>query len=326
MLRAVDVPGRTADLAVGVHVRVAFLQCGKALIRSRLWEPESWPAAEALPSAPRRCSSAARDGRPDAGGGRRGGLRWRSNYRACTCGERRGNRVLSLHRWPVKSMGGEPVDTFALGRDGVAGDRAHVLYDVHQGAPRQLTARQAPRLLAWSAGYGDWDGVHGTIPPAGLTAPDGRTYGWEDPALPAALADDLGRGVELRRNPRGQPDLLATLLLTTRATHDAVEAELGRALDARRWRTNVHVELDADAFAEEAWEGGALTIGEARFELLHPCVRCVIPTRDPETQEKYAPLLRHLTREHGGLFGINVRAEGPARIRVGDAVQVRPAA
>ena len=52
VLRAVDVPGRTAALAVGVHVRVAFIQCGKALIRSRLWEPATWPAPEELPSAP----------------------------------------------------------------------------------------------------------------------------------------------------------------------------------------------------------------------------------------------------------------------------------
>lgn len=51
VLRAVDVPGRTADLAVGVHVRVAFVQCGKALIRSRLWDPSTWPAREELPSA-----------------------------------------------------------------------------------------------------------------------------------------------------------------------------------------------------------------------------------------------------------------------------------
>ncbi len=50
VLRATDVPGRTADLAVGVQVRTAFLQCGKALIRSELWDPESWPAAEQLPS------------------------------------------------------------------------------------------------------------------------------------------------------------------------------------------------------------------------------------------------------------------------------------
>ena len=233
--------------------------------------------------------------------------------------------VLSLHRWPVKSAGGEPVESFALDRDGVAGDRAHVLYDIHQGSPRQLTARQAPRLLAWSASYGAWNEPHGTIPPATLTGPDGTTYAWTDPDLPAALAADLGREVELRTNPRGQPDLRASVLITTQATHDAVEAELGRAFDPRRWRTNVRVELDAAAFAEEAWEGAVVTIGEAVFDLLHPCVRCVIPTRDPDTQEKFAPLLRHLTREHGGIFGMNGRARAPARIRVGDPVSVVPA-
>ena len=51
VLRAVDLPDRPAKLAVGVHVRIAFVQCGKALIRSRLWEPSTWPAREELPSA-----------------------------------------------------------------------------------------------------------------------------------------------------------------------------------------------------------------------------------------------------------------------------------
>jgi len=228
--------------------------------------------------------------------------------------------VLSLHRWPVKSMGGEPVKTFALDRDGVAGDRTHVVYDLHKGALRQLTARQAPRLLAWHASYGAWDGEVGAMPPATLTAPDGTTWHWDDDALPARLSDDLGRTVQLRVNPRGQPDLRESVLVTTRATHAAIEREMGRALDQRRWRTNVLVALDAPAFAEEAWEGRALTIGAATFTLLPPCERCVIPTRDPDTQEKAADLLRHLFREHQGLFGMNARAHGPARIRVGDAV------
>lgn len=51
VLRAVDVPGRTASLAVGVAVRTAFVHCGKAMIRSRVWQPESWPARDVLPSA-----------------------------------------------------------------------------------------------------------------------------------------------------------------------------------------------------------------------------------------------------------------------------------
>ncbi|MEJ7787515.1 MAG: MOSC N-terminal beta barrel domain-containing protein [Solirubrobacteraceae bacterium] len=230
--------------------------------------------------------------------------------------------VLSLHRWPVKSMGGEPVTTFALDRDGVAGDRAHVVYDVHRGAPRRLTARQAPRLLAWQAGYGTWDGGVGAMPPATLAAPDGTVCRWDDADLPARLSDDLGRAVTLRVNPHGQPDLRESVLVTTRATHGAIERELGRSLDQRRWRTNVHVALDAPAFAEETWEGRTLTIGEASFALLHPCERCVTPARDPDTQEKSADLLRHLFRAHAGLFGMNARAHGPARIRVGDAVAV----
>jgi uncharacterized protein YcbX len=230
--------------------------------------------------------------------------------------------VLTLHRWPVKSMGGEPVETFALDRDGVAGDRAHVLYDIHRDAPRRLTARQAPRLLAWGASYGDWDGAVGAMPPATLAAPDGRSLSWDDADLPAALADDLGRSVKLRVDPRGRPDLRESVLVTTRATHEAIERELGRALDQRRWRTNVHVELDAPAFAEEGWEGRTLTIGAATFTLLHPCERCAIPTRDPDTQEKSADLLRHLFRAHGGLFGMNARALRPARIRGGDRVEV----
>lgn len=50
ILRACDVPARTADLAVGIVVETAFLHCAKALIRSKLWEPDSWPASEELPS------------------------------------------------------------------------------------------------------------------------------------------------------------------------------------------------------------------------------------------------------------------------------------
>jgi PPOX class probable FMN-dependent enzyme len=51
VLRATDVPGRTADLAVGIAVTSAFLQCGKALVRSELWDPATWPAPDDLPSA-----------------------------------------------------------------------------------------------------------------------------------------------------------------------------------------------------------------------------------------------------------------------------------
>lgn len=50
VLRACDVPNRTAELAVGVVVETAFLHCAKALIRSHLWEPGTWAPSDELPS------------------------------------------------------------------------------------------------------------------------------------------------------------------------------------------------------------------------------------------------------------------------------------
>lgn len=51
-------------------------------------------------------------------------------------------------------------------------------------------------------------------------------------------------------------------------------------------------------------------------------MRCVIPTRDPDTTVKDAEILRWLTREHGGLFGINARMRSTGRVAVGDAVEL----
>lgn len=40
--------GKPAVLAVRVHVDECFFHCGKAFIRSRLWQPDSWPAAHRI--------------------------------------------------------------------------------------------------------------------------------------------------------------------------------------------------------------------------------------------------------------------------------------
>ncbi|MBI5106879.1 MAG: MOSC domain-containing protein [Solirubrobacterales bacterium] len=229
--------------------------------------------------------------------------------------------VASLHRWPVKSLAGEPVGAFSFDGRGVAGDRAHALFHDHKAAARRLTIRLAPRMLLWRASYADEPRL-GEAPAPRITAPDGRAFAWDDPALPRALHDDLGKEVTLRSDAALMQDLPCSLLVTTQATLDAVSRALGRELDLRRFRTNVHVVLDAPAFAEEGWEGRRLRIGDHVLDLLHPCERCVIPTRDPDTAEKHADVLRWLTREHRGLFGINARAPEPGRIAVGDAVEL----
>ena len=232
-------------------------------------------------------------------------------------------RVTELHRWPVKSMAGQPVDALNLDERGAAGDRAHALFDEFKGAPRRLTVRQVPRMLLWRAGYDGAEVTPQEVPFPELTAPDGRTFDWRDPQLPPALEDDLGRPVALRRDLGLMQDLDHSLLVTTQATLDAVSAALDTEIDLRRFRTNVHVVLDAEPYAEEEWEGRELTIGDAAFRLLHPCERCVIPTRDPDSAQKWPELLRWLTRERRMLFGMNARPLRPARIAIGDPVSLR---
>ena len=212
--------------------------------------------------------------------------------------------VEELWRYPVKSMRGEPVDSLRVDGRGAGGDRTYAVW--RDG--RQLTARETPRLLHWAASYGGADVDPADPPEALLSGPPGEE-------LPG----------ELRRDVRGQQDLADSLLLTTQATLQALAAELPEPLDLRRFRTNLHLRLDAEPWAEHGWEGG-----RAEFEngvvlrLLHPCERCVIPSRDPETAAKWPGLIRHLARAHGNLFGLNARVEVPGRIRAGEQVSVLP--
>jgi uncharacterized protein YcbX len=197
--------------------------------------------------------------------------------------------VAELWRFPVKSMAGEPVEAVEVDWRGAGGDRTHALHEVRKGRRQALTVRQAPGMLRWSATYAG-AGVAPADPPVpALTAPDGRAFGWEDPALPGALAEDLGRPVELVRDLDGQQDLGRSLLVTTEASRRALEAELGEPVDGRRFRPNLHLDLDAPAWAELEWPGGRLELeGGVVLELLHPCVRCVVPTRWADATGRWA--------------------------------------
>jgi PPOX class probable FMN-dependent enzyme len=45
--------GKTPQLGIAVEVELAFLQCAKALKRSHLWEPSTWPQRSELPTLAR---------------------------------------------------------------------------------------------------------------------------------------------------------------------------------------------------------------------------------------------------------------------------------
>jgi PPOX class probable FMN-dependent enzyme len=50
LLESMAINGRVPALAILVRVEEAFYHCGKAMIRSRMWQPDQWPDIEGLPS------------------------------------------------------------------------------------------------------------------------------------------------------------------------------------------------------------------------------------------------------------------------------------
>ena len=222
--------------------------------------------------------------------------------------------VLSLHRFPVKSMAGERLDALAVDRTGVEGDRR---FAVWLKGGRKLTARVAPKMLAWHAS------LNGGGPPV-VTAPDGHTFGW-DHELEDAVTDYLGRDVALVQDPQGLHDVQGTLLITVEASRRQLEEELGIPIDVRRFRTNVHVELDSSPFAESAWEGRRIRIGEAELAIDHACDRCAITIHDPDTLESSPDVLRVINAEHGSFFGFRAVPLNSAHIATGDPVEVTEA-
>ena len=89
-------------------------------------------------------------------------------------------RVVSLWRFPVKSMQGEELESADVSGLGIAGDRQWALVDLGTGLA--LTARRVPELLFASARLVGTDEIE-------ITLPDG-TVGADDAALSRWLGRD----------------------------------------------------------------------------------------------------------------------------------------
>ena len=88
-----------------------------------------------------------------------------------------------------------------------------------------------------------------------------------------------------------------------------------------RFRPNFVV-AGGTAFQEDAWTD--IRIGDARFQLVKPCARCVVITTDQRSGLRDKEPLRTLStyRSKGNkvLFGINAMGDASGSVRVGDLV------
>ena len=225
-------------------------------------------------------------------------------------------RVVGLWRYPVKSMGAEELAEVEVSWHGLAGDRrwAFIRDGVVQSGFPWLTLRQR----------GDMSHYHPSLveparpdqSPAVVRTPSGVTYEVADPALAA----ELGPGVRVIKQDRGVFDTLPLSLITTQ-TIGRLGAMVGARLEVRRFRPNVLVESSGgEAFAEDAWVGCVLRLGEMRMRIDKRDGRCVVVTIDPVTTERNPAILRAIAEDREGCLGVYGSTVEPGRIVVGDAV------
>jgi uncharacterized protein YcbX len=241
-------------------------------------------------------------------------------------------RVVSLWRYPVKSMQGEELEAATIGERGLLGDRQWALVDVGTGLA--LTARRVPELLFAAARLvGDPQ-----QPDVEIRLPDG-TVTTDD----AALSAWLGRDVELRRAAgglTGRYEIAADFEDEAGSEwfqwdgpdgtfHDSGRTQVSLlgtgsigSWDRRRFRGNVVVETAAIG-AEESLLDRRVGLGTAVLQVVKPIDRCVMTTRpQPGGIERDLDVLRTINNERATHLGVGTLVVTPGDVAVGD--ELRP--
>jgi uncharacterized protein YcbX len=225
-------------------------------------------------------------------------------------------RVAALWRYPVKSMGAEPLEAVEVSWHGLAGDRRWAF--IRDGMARSgfpwLTIRELPEMGLYRPRFTEPDRPDGSR--TLVRTPSGAELDVADPALAAGL----GHGARVIKQDRGVFDTLPLSLITTQ-TLAGLGARVGSPLNVRRFRPNLLIEApDGGPFPEDAWVGSVLRIGGARVRVDKRDQRCVIVNVDPATSRRDPAVLRAIALQREACAGVYGSTVQPGIVRTGDEV------
>jgi uncharacterized protein YcbX len=217
-------------------------------------------------------------------------------------------------------MAAESLDHVEVSWNGLVGDRRWAF--IRAGMARNnfpwLTIRERPQMRAYRPSF-----VEPDRPDASRTmvrTPSGADLEVVDPAL----AKELGRGVRVIKQGRGVFDTMPLSLITTQSVA-GVGGLVGSELDVQRFRPNLLVDAtDNEPFAEDAWIGSVLRIGELRMRVDKRDQRCVMVNVHPGGTDRDPAILRAIARERQTCLGVYGSTVSPGRVAVGDTVVIEP--
>jgi uncharacterized protein len=265
-------------------------------------------------------------------------------------------KVVSIWRYPVKSMLGEELNSSYVTERGLMGDRTYALIDKETGKVASAkNPRKWERLFDFRSMFVDTPQALENIPPIRITLPDGtRISSGEDKNIDQTLSKALGRDVRLMRADLERPsyeeywpdidglaqrdkvtdeamppqtffDIAVIHLLTTSTVNRLRELYPEGRFEVRRFRPNIVVEPASGEkdFIENLWIGKKLTIGEdIVLKVNGPCTRCVMITLPQADLPKDIGILRTVARYNQVNVGVYASVLRGGTIRRSDLVKL----
>ena len=263
--------------------------------------------------------------------------------------------VVSLWRYPVKSMMGEELNAAEVTDRGFLGDRAYAIRDPSNGkVVSAKNPRKWAKLIDFRAAFAESPRAREKIPPVRITLPDGGLVTSEQRDLNKLLTDALGREVTLTATAPETPsleeywpdmegldhrqtvtdeampagtffDLAVTHVLTTATIDRLRELYPQGRFEVRRFRPNIVVQpasAEKD-FLENAWVAHTLVIGdEVRLNVTGPCPRCVMTTLPQGDLPRDPGILRTAAQHNQVNVGVYAAVIRGGTIRRGDPVRL----
>lgn len=224
--------------------------------------------------------------------------------------------VTAITRYPVKSMRGEALAEAVVALHGIPGDRQYAFVrDGDTSVFPWLTAKRLPALVTYQP---VWEVVEGAAARLRVIGAGGVVWAVDDPGLAAELGRLGKHAVHLHADYRGNQDVAYISVISTATIRALCEAG-GVAVDQRRFRMNLVVDLGDEPFAEMAWVGRTVTAGEATFVVTEPDARCQSLNLDPETGASTPAVLKAAGELNKVCAGVYASVARGGRVAVGDA-------
>ena len=263
--------------------------------------------------------------------------------------------VVSLWRFPVKSMMGEEVNAADVAERGLLGDRVYALMDPVTGKVASAkNPRKWGKLFDFQAAFVESPSTTQRIPPVRIMLPNGNIVTSEQGDINEVLSKVLGRQVMLVTPAPKTPSLeeywpdmeglahretitdeamppetffdLAAVHVLTTATIDRLRELYPRGrFEVRRFRPNIVVEVASGekGFIEDAWIGHTLAIGEkVHLSITGPCPRCVMTTLPQGDLPRDPGILQTAARHSQANIGVYAAVRRGGTIRRSDPVRL----